>query len=57
MIHEKIVRRAIVERYTAALLSRLELNVAIWGAGPSRLVAACYPARAGKKVAELFAER
>jgi sulfide-dependent adenosine diphosphate thiazole synthase len=57
MIHHKIVTRAIIERYTSKLLSRLELDAAICGAGPSGLVAACYLAWAGKKVAELVAER
>jgi ribulose 1,5-bisphosphate synthetase/thiazole synthase len=56
MIHEKILRRAIVERYNAKLLSRLELDVAIWGAGPSGLPTVCLHAKAGKKVAELVAQ-
>ena len=57
MIDQKIVTRAIIEQYTSKLLSRLEPDVAICGAGPSGLVAAYYLARAGKKVAELVAER
>jgi thiamine thiazole synthase len=40
MIDEKIVTKAIIERYTEKLLSHLEVDVAICGAGPSGLVAA-----------------
>jgi len=57
MIDQKIVTRAIIERCTSKLLSHLKLDVATCGAGPSGLVAAYYPARARKKVAELVAER
>jgi ribulose 1,5-bisphosphate synthetase/thiazole synthase len=57
MIHQKIVTRAIIGRYTSELLSRLELDVAIRGAGPSGLVAAYYLVRTGKKLAELVAKR
>jgi ribulose 1,5-bisphosphate synthetase/thiazole synthase len=39
MIDEKIVTKAIIEMYTKKLLSALELDVAICGAGPSGLVA------------------
>ena len=51
MIDEKIVTRAIIERYSEKLLSCLELDVAVCGAGPSGLVAAYYLAKKGLKVA------
>jgi sulfide-dependent adenosine diphosphate thiazole synthase len=51
MIDEKVVTRAIIEGYTEKLLSALQLDVAICGAGPSGLVAAYYLARQGLKVA------
>ncbi len=51
MIDEKIVTRAIIERYSEKLLSCLELDVAVCGAGPSGLVAAYYLAKKGFKVA------
>lgn len=49
MIDERIVTKAIVERYTAKLLSCLEIDVAVCGAGPSGLVAAYYLAKKGLK--------
>lgn len=51
MIDERIVTKAIIEMYTKKLLSALELDVAICGAGPSGLVAAYYLAKSGKNVA------
>jgi sulfide-dependent adenosine diphosphate thiazole synthase len=51
MIDEKVVTKAIIEGYTEKLLSALQLDVAICGAGPSGLVAAYYLARQGLKVA------
>jgi thiamine thiazole synthase len=51
MIDEKIVTKAIIERYTEKLLSHLEVDVAVCGAGPSGLVAAYYLAKKGLKVA------
>jgi thiamine thiazole synthase len=51
MIDEKIITRAIVEGYTEKLLSHLEIDVAVCGAGPSGLVAAYYLAKNGLKVA------
>lgn len=51
MIDERIVTKAIIEMYTKKLLSSLELDVAVCGAGPSGLVAAYYLAKAGKNVA------
>ncbi|RPJ56359.1 MAG: thiazole biosynthesis enzyme, partial [Dehalococcoidia bacterium] len=51
MIDERIVTKAIIERYTEKLLSSLELDVAICGAGPSGLVAAYYMAKKGLRVA------
>ncbi len=51
MIDEKIITQAIIEGYTKKLLSHLEIDVAICGAGPSGLVAAYYLAKMGRKVA------
>ncbi len=51
MIDEKVVTKAIIERYTEKLLDSLELDVAICGAGPSGLVAAYYMAKKGLKTA------
>lgn len=51
MINEKIITQAIIESYTNKLLSSLELDVAVCGAGPSGLVAAYYLAKEGCKVA------
>ena len=51
MIDERVVTKAIIERYTEKLLDSLELDVAICGAGPSGLVAAYYMAKMGLKVA------
>ena len=49
MIDERIVTKAIIERYTEKLLSCLEVDVAVCGAGPSGLVAAYYLAKKGLK--------
>jgi len=51
MIDEKIVTQAILESYTKKLLSALEVDVAVCGAGPSGLVAAYYLAKKRLKVA------
>ncbi len=51
MIDEKVVTKAIIEGYTEKLLSALQLDVAICGAGPSGIVSAYYLARQGLKVA------
>ncbi|HOV89770.1 MAG TPA: sulfide-dependent adenosine diphosphate thiazole synthase [Syntrophorhabdaceae bacterium] len=51
MIDEKIVTKAIIERFSEKLISNLELDVAVCGAGPSGLVAAYFLARGGLKVA------
>ncbi|MCX8110668.1 MAG: sulfide-dependent adenosine diphosphate thiazole synthase [Syntrophorhabdaceae bacterium] len=51
MIDEKIVTKAIIERFSEKLISNLELDVAVCGAGPSGLVAAYFLAKAGLKVA------
>lgn len=51
MLDETIISRAIIETYMKKLISNLELDVAIVGAGPSGLVAGYYLAKAGKKVA------
>lgn len=50
-LDERVISRAIIERYTEKLLYHLDLDVAICGAGPSGLVAAYYLAKAGAKVA------
>ncbi|HOJ70500.1 MAG TPA: sulfide-dependent adenosine diphosphate thiazole synthase [Syntrophorhabdaceae bacterium] len=51
MIDERIVTKAIIERFSEKLISNLELDVAVCGAGPSGLVAAYFLAKAGLKVA------
>lgn len=51
MIDEKIVTKAIIERFSEKLISNLELDVAVCGAGPSGLVAAYFLAKAGLRVA------
>ncbi len=51
MINDVTVTRAISERFFEKFQSALELDTAIVGAGPSGLVAACYLARAGRRVA------
>ena len=56
MIDHKIVPMAITERYTSKFRSRMELDVAICGAGPSELPTVCLRAKAGKKVAESVAQ-
>jgi len=50
-LEERVVTRAIVERYYEKLLAHLDLDVAVCGAGPSGLVAAYYLARGGARVA------
>ncbi|MBP8625169.1 MAG: thiazole biosynthesis protein [Syntrophorhabdales bacterium] len=51
MIDERIVTKAIIERFSEKLISNLEIDVAVCGAGPSGLVAAYFLARGGMKVA------
>lgn len=51
MIDERIVTKAIIERYAEKLISNLEIDVAVCGAGPSGLVAAYFLSKAGLKVA------
>ncbi|MCX8021907.1 MAG: sulfide-dependent adenosine diphosphate thiazole synthase [Syntrophorhabdaceae bacterium] len=51
MIDERIVTKAIIERFSEKLVSNLELDVAVCGAGPSGLVAAYFLAKGGLKVA------
>ena len=50
-LDERLVTRAIIERYTNKLLTNLDLDVAVCGAGPAGLVAAYYLAKNGAKVA------
>lgn len=50
-LDERMVTRAIVERYCEKLLGHLDLDVAVCGAGPSGLVAAYYLATGGARVA------
>ncbi len=50
-IDERVISRAIVERFYRKLLDHLDIDVAIVGGGPSGLVAGYYLARAGRKVA------
>ncbi|MBN1382843.1 MAG: thiazole biosynthesis protein [Deltaproteobacteria bacterium] len=50
-LNEITITQAIIERYTRKLLACTEVDAAIVGAGPAGLVAACYLAKAGKKVA------
>lgn len=52
-LDERVISRAIIERYTKKLISHLDVDVAICGAGPSGLVAAYYLAKEGAKVAVL----
>ncbi len=49
-LDERVISRAIIERYTEKLLSALDVDVAVCGAGPSGLVAAYYLARAEARV-------
>lgn len=50
-LDERVITRAIIERYTQKLLSCLDVDVAIVGAGPAGLVAAHDLATAGRTVA------
>ncbi len=50
-LDEIVISRAIIERYFNKLLSALDLDAAIAGAGPSGLTAAWHLAKAGRKVA------
>ena len=51
MIDEKIISQAIIESYMKELISSLEVDVAIAGAGPSGLICGYYLAKEGVKVA------
>ncbi len=50
-IDERIISRAIIERYFKKLTDSLETDIAIVGGGPAGLTAGYYAALAGKKVA------
>jgi len=50
-LDERVISRAIITRYAQELLSLLEIDVAVVGAGPSGLSAAFYLARSGFKTA------
>ncbi|MFH1148019.1 MAG: sulfide-dependent adenosine diphosphate thiazole synthase [Pseudomonadota bacterium] len=50
-LNETTITKAILTRYIDKLISCLELDVAIVGAGPSGMVAAYHLAKAGRKVA------
>ncbi len=50
-LNEITITRAIIETYTKKILSHLEVDVAVIGAGPAGLCAAYYLAKKGKKVA------
>ncbi|MCM8778168.1 MAG: sulfide-dependent adenosine diphosphate thiazole synthase [Candidatus Omnitrophica bacterium] len=50
-MEEHIISKAIIETYIKELISHLDVDVAIAGAGPSGLTCAYYLASAGKKVA------
>jgi len=50
-MEEHIISKAIIETYIKGLISYLDVDVAIAGAGPSGLVCAYYLASEGKKVA------
>ncbi len=56
MLDERIISRAILERYSKKLLDYLECDVAIVGGGPAGIVCAYYLAKADVKVA-LFDKR
>jgi len=51
MIKEKEITKLIINEYFNSLLSDIEIDVAIVGAGPSGLTAARILAKHGKKVA------
>ncbi len=50
-LNETIITRAIIERYARKLSEYVTVDVAIVGAGPAGLIAACVLAKGGRKVA------
>ncbi len=50
MIDERVITRAIIERYTDKILSCLDVDVVVCGGGPSGLVASYYLSKGGLKV-------
>jgi thiazole biosynthesis enzyme len=49
LLDDVVISKSIIEAYKAKLLDRLEVDVAMVGAGPANLVAGYYLAKAGKK--------
>jgi len=49
-LDERVISRAIIERYTEKLLACIDIDVAIVGAGPAGIVAAHDLAKAGRRV-------
>jgi thiazole biosynthesis enzyme len=50
-LSEIAITRAIIDRFSQKLLAHIEVDAAVVGAGPAGLVASCFLARAGFKVA------